>query len=63
MTAQPKAVPPIPEGTSTVMPWIISHNTVVAQISRIWETLKANPFSKRGVFHGPKNPSLSSLSE
>ena len=27
MTAQPKAVPPIPEGTSTVMPWIISHDT------------------------------------
>ncbi|HEY6408865.1 MAG TPA: hypothetical protein VIY29_15495 [Ktedonobacteraceae bacterium] len=27
MTAQPNAVPPIPGGTSTVMPWIISHNT------------------------------------
>jgi PhnB protein len=27
MAAQPKAVPPIPEGTSTVMPWIISRDT------------------------------------
>ena len=27
MTAQPKAVPPIPEGCSTVMPWIISRDT------------------------------------
>lgn len=27
MTAQPNAVPPIPEGTSTVMPWIISRDT------------------------------------
>ena len=27
MTAQPKAVPPIPEGASTVMPWIISRDT------------------------------------
>jgi PhnB protein len=27
MAAQPNAVPPIPEGTSTVMPWIISHDT------------------------------------
>ena len=27
MTAQPKAVPPIPEGSSTVMPWIISRDT------------------------------------
>ena len=27
MTAQPNAVSPIPEGTSTVMPWIISHDT------------------------------------
>jgi PhnB protein len=28
MTAQPNAVPPIPEGTSTVMPWIISRDTI-----------------------------------
>lgn len=28
MTAQPNAVPPIPENTSTVMPWIISRDTV-----------------------------------
>ena len=27
MTEQPNAVPPIPEGTSTVMPWIISRDT------------------------------------
>jgi hypothetical protein len=27
MTAQPNAVPPIPEGSSTVMPWIISRDT------------------------------------
>jgi PhnB protein len=27
MTPQPKAVPPIPEGCSTVMPWIISRDT------------------------------------
>lgn len=27
MTAQPNAVPPIPEGTPTVMPWIISRDT------------------------------------
>jgi PhnB protein len=27
MTAQPNAVPPIPEGTSTMMPWIISRDT------------------------------------
>lgn len=27
MTAPPNAVPPIPEGTSTVMPWIISRDT------------------------------------
>jgi hypothetical protein len=27
MTAQPNAVPPIPEGPSTVMPWIISRDT------------------------------------
>ena len=27
MTAQPNAVPPIPEGTSTVMPWLISRDT------------------------------------
>lgn len=27
MTAQPNAVPPIPEDTSTVMPWIISRDT------------------------------------
>ncbi|HLJ32917.1 MAG TPA: VOC family protein [Ktedonobacteraceae bacterium] len=27
MTAQPNTVPPIPEGTSTVMPWIISRDT------------------------------------
>ena len=26
MAAQPNAVPPIPEGTSTVMPWIISRD-------------------------------------
>jgi len=27
MTVQPNDVPPIPEGTSTVMPWIISRDT------------------------------------
>ena len=27
MTAQPNAVPPIPEGVTTVMPWIISRDT------------------------------------
>ena len=27
MTAQPNAVPPIPEGSFTVMPWIISRDT------------------------------------
>lgn len=27
MTPQPNAVPPIPEGCSTVMPWIISRDT------------------------------------
>jgi len=27
MTAQPNAVPPIPEGASSVMPWIISRDT------------------------------------
>src|SRR5713101_788808 len=27
MTPQPKAVPPIPEGSSSVMPWIISRDT------------------------------------
>jgi PhnB protein len=27
MTPQPNAVPPIPEGSSTVMPWIISRDT------------------------------------
>jgi uncharacterized glyoxalase superfamily protein PhnB len=27
MTPQPNAVPPIPEGYSSVMPWIISRNT------------------------------------
>jgi PhnB protein len=27
MTAQSNAVPPIPEDTSTVMPWIISRDT------------------------------------
>ena len=27
MKAHPNAVPPIPEDTSTVMPWIISHDT------------------------------------
>src|SRR5258708_32235766 len=27
MTAQPNAVPPIPEGSSSVMPWIISRDT------------------------------------
>lgn len=27
MTAQPDAVPPIPEGATTVMPWIISRDT------------------------------------
>ncbi|HET8840250.1 MAG TPA: VOC family protein, partial [Ktedonobacteraceae bacterium] len=27
MTPQPNAVPPIPEGCSTMMPWIISRDT------------------------------------
>jgi hypothetical protein len=38
----------------------IDRLSVVAQISRRWETVRTNFREKRGAFHGHKNPTLSS---